>query len=94
MSTRAMGKLQLEGGVINRPNPVFAPVTMTVFPAKEALGTGKWPKSWPYTNLAKNAGVRSPGMSAVSQKLAVSDGEEVQNQWSGMSKCTVVFTKA
>ena len=35
---------------------------MTVFPAKEVVGIGSLPKSWPYMNLAKNAGDASPGM--------------------------------
>lgn len=52
---------------------------MTVFPAKEVVGLGRWPKSWPNTNLAKNAGDRSPGMFGLSQKLAVFDIPECQS---------------
>lgn len=56
--------------MIDEPNPVFAPVTMTVLPAKEVVVSGSLPKSWLYTNLAKNARERSPGMFALEEWFA------------------------
>ena len=55
------------------PSPVFEPVMMTVFPAKEVLGFGILPKSWPRTKFRKNSGDISPGMMVEEQELVLAD---------------------